>query len=100
MTDDEKDFWDTLVYGVPLYELYSVNVFKHDEKRIDVYGYINIKNKKDFKVRVCIDLVDLDEKNDFVCYPCTLGPRDAYPTSCRVSIIRPIRFECEIILSM
>lgn len=99
LTDDEKEFWKILKYGPPLFELYNVNTFIANEHKIEVYGYININYKREFKVEIFVDGIALP-KDDFVYYPDALSIKDSYPRGCRISIHRPLRFECAIMMTM
>ena len=99
LTDAEKEVWDLLKHGPPNYELYSVNTFKDDERIIEVYGYININNKREFNVQVSVDGILL-EKKDFRYWPDSLSIKDSYPVGCRVLINYPIEFECAITIGM
>lgn len=99
LSDDEKEVWDILKYGPPLYELYNVNTFIADDREIVVHGYININNKRDFKITITVDGSEL-EKSQYRYYPDAIRIKDCYPTSCHILIHDPVSFECMITMAM
>ena len=97
---DEKDFWDVLKYGPPLYELYSVNNFKEDGRTIEISGYVNIRNKREIKIEVYVDGHLIAEGKDYNFHPDALSVKDSYPTGVRIYIQYPVHFNCMIPLNM
>lgn len=97
MTNDEKEFWDLILHGPPKYELFNVNTFKEADRVIEVFGYRNVDRRRDFKVEVLVDGMQLEQEKDFFYHPDAVSIKNAYPVGYRIHITNPLHFSCVIV---